>query len=129
MYVNHLDAFLVNPVLFLFRKLLSKERNPPIQDVIELGVIADFVSFLNRNDLPALQFEAAWSLTNIASGTHSQTNAVVQSNAIPLFVQLLSSPAEDVREQVVWALGNVAGDSPELRLALFMILEIISALF
>ncbi|EYU46779.1 hypothetical protein MIMGU_mgv1a0058492mg, partial [Erythranthe guttata] len=28
---------------------------------------------------------------------------------------LLSSPSDDVREQAVWALGNVAGDSPKCR--------------
>ena len=30
---------------------------------------------------------------------------------MPIFVQLLGSPNEEVREQAAWALGNVAGDS------------------
>jgi hypothetical protein len=30
-------------------------------------------------------------------------------------VQLLASPNDDVREQAVWALGNIAGDSPQCR--------------
>ena len=34
---------------------------------------------------------------------------------MPLFVKLLSSTEADVREQAVWALGNIAGDSPEMR--------------
>lgn len=35
--------------------------------------------------------------------------------AVPKFVRLLSSPHEHVREQSVWALGNIIGDGPECR--------------
>ena len=35
--------------------------------------------------------------------------------AVPLLVQLLSSNNDHVREQAVWALGNIAGDSPQCR--------------
>ncbi|KAF4669410.1 Importin alpha subunit (Karyopherin alpha subunit) (Serine-rich RNA polymerase I suppressor protein) [Perkinsus olseni] len=97
------------------RRLLSIEKNPPIQYVIDAGLVPRMVVFLQDTQRPKLQFEAAWALTNIASGTRAQTETVVAAGTIPLFIALLGSPDAEVREQAVWALGNIAGDSPRLR--------------
>ena len=103
------------PAVQAIRKMLSRERNPPIDDVIKANLVQYLVSYLNVLDHPMLQFEAAWALTNIASGTSQQTRHVVESGAIPQFIKLLSSPNSNVCEQAVWALGNIAGDGAELR--------------
>jgi hypothetical protein len=62
-----------------------------------------------------MQFEAAWCLTNIASGTSKQCEAVVKQNGVPALVNLLAAPSIDVCEQAVWAIGNIAGDCPAMR--------------
>jgi len=93
------------------RKDLSIRTNPPIQQAIDNGLVPILVSFLSENDTPKLQSEAAWALTNITSGSTEQVAVVVQANAVSAFIQLLSSPNDDVREQAIWALCNIAGDS------------------
>ena len=55
-------------------------------------------------------------LTNILSGTSDQTQAVIECNAVPALVHVLSpASSEDVRQQAAWALGNIAGDGPVCR--------------
>jgi len=97
------------------RRILSKEKNPPIDQFIEMGIIPRLVHFLARADNPKLQFEAAWALTNIASGNSDQTKAVVDAGSVQYFVELLKSPDSNVCEQAVWALGNIAGDGSMMR--------------
>ena len=96
------------------RKTLSGQ-NPPIDHVLALNVLPRLVQFLTRHDTPTIQFEAAWALTNIASGTSAHTKATIDHGAVPTLIGLLESSNDDVREQAVWALGNIAGDSPSCR--------------
>lgn len=58
------------------RKLLSSDKNPPINDLIKSDILPKLVACLKQHEDTMLQFEAAWALTNIASGTSDQTNQV-----------------------------------------------------
>ncbi|KAL0229245.1 hypothetical protein GEMRC1_013864 [Eukaryota sp. GEM-RC1] len=92
------------------RQILSMEDPDPISATIRAGVLPRLVDFL-CSTTTELQFEAAWALTNIASGTSEHTNAVVQAYAIPALVKCIGTPGElRVKEQCIWALGNIAGE-------------------
>lgn len=54
-----------------------------------------------------LKYGAAWVLTNIASGTSDHVKVLIDHNVVPIFVYLIASPSDDVREQV--CMGLIGG--------------------
>lgn len=91
-YVNGLKSSDYNTQLTCtkhFRKLLSLELDPPIEHIVNTGVVPIFVEFLSRYDAPELQFEAAWAITNIASGNQQQTKVATDNGLViptPIYV-------------------------------------------
>ena len=103
-----------------FRSLTSSsgEENLEtiINEIIELGIGPRVVELASASKFPKIQFEATWLLTNITSGTTSQTIYVANlPRAIEVLVNLLNSSDEGLRENVVWTLANMAGDSIKYR--------------
>ncbi|GKC53975.1 importin subunit alpha-2-like protein [Tanacetum coccineum] len=95
-----------------FSKVLrTGVQNPPVEKVAYMGVIPRFVEFLMRDDFPELQLQAVGALINITSGTSEIIKAVVDNGAVPSLVKLLDSPSDDMREEAIWVLGNIAADS------------------
>jgi hypothetical protein len=95
-------------------RLLSDERNLPVDLIIDAGALPFFVAFLTNDAYPELQFMAAWALTNVASTSRTKDVANCP-NAVPSLVRLLYSSSNDVREQAVCCIGNIAGDSVSFR--------------
>jgi len=71
------------------RKLLSSDKNPPINDLIQSDILPILVECLKQHNHTMLQFEAAWALTNIASGTSAQTNEVRSAFPLSTFFVLM----------------------------------------
>lgn len=109
------DVTILLEAVVWFRKTLSVERRPPIDEVLAAGALPRLIELLAFTSSVQIQFEAAWAVTNIASGTSEHTRRVIETGALPLFIKHLSSDNADLREQSIWALGNIAGDSAEFR--------------
>ncbi|XP_063844961.1 importin subunit alpha-3-like [Scylla paramamosain] len=96
------------------RELLSQPC-PPNRQLVEGGVLPLLVRCMDRGESPQLQEASAWVITNIASGRSEHTQAVVDAGAVGVLVGLVSTGSGDVREQAVWALGNIVGDGARCR--------------
>jgi hypothetical protein len=98
------------------RKLLSREKSPPVDDAVAAGAVPLLAKLLENASTPATQIEAAWALKIIASGTTDHTACIVNTpGLVSSFVRLLSSADCNVCEQSMWALGTIAADSPIYR--------------
>ncbi|KAK2973674.1 hypothetical protein RJ640_000202, partial [Escallonia rubra] len=106
-------SLLVEGVTY-FNNLLAEE-NPPIDRVVDSGLVPYLVKYARREDYPRLQFEAFSTLANIASGEPQHTEELSKHGAFQAFVVSLQSFNDQVREQALWALANVAGNSREHR--------------
>ncbi|CAM9768547.1 unnamed protein product, partial [Ectocarpus fasciculatus] len=84
------------------RQMLSTGRDPSFH-------VPKLVEFVLNEDDPALQLESARLLAMISG---SYTHAVVRHGAVSIFVQLLTSANDDIREEAVRALGHIADHSP-----------------
>jgi hypothetical protein len=65
--------------------------------------------------MPEMQYEAAWCITNIATGTREQVQCLVEKGVIQRLVVLMKNENEKLKNQAIWALGNISGECIEYR--------------
>jgi importin subunit alpha-1 len=56
-----------------------------------MNLVPKFLSFLKRFDLPKLQFEAAWCITNLASGNNDHVQVLLEKGTVDVLIELLNS--------------------------------------
>jgi len=66
------------------RRLLSRPEDPPVQAVIDAGLMPRLVDLLGWHAHPRVMFESAWALTNV--GSTEFTPAVVEPGTAKTFI-------------------------------------------
>ncbi|CAA2993628.1 importin subunit alpha [Olea europaea subsp. europaea] len=78
-----------------FRKLLLSERNLPIEEVIQSGVVPRFVEFLARNDYPQLQ-------------------DIIENTAFPSLLNLLTQNYKKrIKKEACWTISNITTENKD----------------
>jgi hypothetical protein len=91
---------------------LVRRTQPPV--VIDAGALPYLVAFLTSNEYPMLQFEAAWALTNVTSTSRTKDVPIAKTQSVA-GQTLVQSEVETSREQAIWCIGNIAGESVAFR--------------
>lgn len=95
------------------RKLICIDK-PPIQEIIDKGLVFAFVELLNHQ-FPEFVYEAISCLTLICSGTPDQSNTVISKGGAKIFIHLCDSVFFEIQEQAILGIGNLASENVTLR--------------
>ncbi len=74
------------------RKLLYIEKNIPIQQTIDSGLVPKIIQLAKQTQYLQLQLESLWILANLSAGTTAQVIVVTWYGCVPVIISALSSP-------------------------------------
>ena len=93
------------------RRIVSSSEDPPLQEIIDTGVVPLLLDLVKQTEFPQVQLESIWTLTNIAAGSNQECSSIVEHEGIPVLMEVLDSESIPLVEQAIWALGNIATDN------------------
>lgn len=108
------DPNVVLNALIYLRKFVSQSKN--VSTVANSGVIPKVVEFLTYDDYLEHQKEAAWIILNAISGNSNDACKILNNTpVIPHVITLLNCQDRNLRDLIVWCVGNIAGESIDYR--------------
>jgi len=103
---------LIQIIKFLRESIGNDENKVPARAIIELDIVPVLLNLLGEDfeKLRNLQSECAWLLANISAGSSEDTAYLFDQGILPVLYGSLSTTNEDLHENVMWALANIAGE-------------------
>eukprot|EP01084_Bolivina_argentea_P037583 69519_1 len=92
-----------------------KKQLKYINAVINCGVLTQLMKFLDYKKYDKIRYNTVCILTVISSGTSENVKTLIKYNVIPKLLPLLQSKSDTLKTEVIWTLGNIAGDSVKYR--------------
>ena len=85
------------------------DKNPPINVIVDTGILPKLVEFVIPNVHDQLAFEAVWCITNISCGEMKHVQTLLSYNIISRLVYILYNSFNNLLiEQCLWAVSNLA---------------------
>jgi hypothetical protein len=69
---------------------LSIEKKPPIQEVLDEGLLELFLNLMQNHCHSSMRTEAAWAIANLCSGTSVQCAKIIEANTLQIVIDLLN---------------------------------------
>lgn len=102
---------------------LSDGPNEKIQKIIDAGVAPRLVELLMHGSLNVVQ-AALRAVGNIVTGDDSQTQVILNCQALAYLHPLLSSTKESIRKEACWTISNItAGNKQQIQVSLEQTIE------
>lgn len=74
-------------------------------------IVPAMMQFLQRTDMPILQQEAAWCVTNFGCGNANHVKTLLDHGVLNILLHIIAtSPNLQLKEQALWALSNMSSD-------------------
>lgn len=109
------DTSLVLKALSYIRKRMSLQ-NPPTQDLLDSNAISRIVDLVSYTKYPDHQKEAVWILTNAISGPSEQSRYVLDNTLLIDYIgRCFNIPNRTLKEECIWCIANIAGESEKYR--------------
>lgn len=102
----------------MIRKAVSADEAPPLNDLLTTGVVPHIMKFLDPEyfEYEQLVLECSWIMANFASGTPAHVQYMMSHGMVKKALHLMHGhPQESIKDNAVWILANIAGDSFENR--------------